>query len=267
MAEIEKPLPLSCGCSVSDTPDAGLVSISMMTRYVPATWLMSLVICLTVGCHHAGTIPPGWRGEPISLSGDEQAEHVGSARTGQGNGGGSQGLLQVFICYGKVLSNHTAVRLGTPGKETLMWDPGGTYGQYDPSYARRHDVLTKNAPTVDQWWRYRRDRCREPIMEVFQWSIDADQARRLHAVLLNYHDPADTAQTFEPDTGGLQCCTKVSEYLMRFADGRPAVPGKLFWPHELGEHLWTQEPDSVMVFRSDGESDVYRRDTGSGVTK
>lgn len=231
--------------------------MSAMNR--ATTSLLSVIICLAAGCHHAGAVPPGWRGEPISVLDGNDTPYTDSAHDGRGNGHQPPGTLQVFICYGTVLSNHTALRLIAPGKETLMWDPGGTYKQDDPAYARRHDVLTQNAPSVEQWWRYRRDGCREPVMEVYQWSIDAEQARRLHGVLLNRVDPADASQTFEPDAGGLQCCKKVSEFLARFADGRPGVTKKFFWPHELGEHLWGQNPDRVTILRSDGRHIVCYR--------
>lgn len=214
---------------------------------------------MTAGCHHAGTVPPGWQGKPLiseSLPGPSQTV----PDTGpQGNGSGPPAILQVVICYGKTLSNHTALRLEAPGVQTLMWDPGGTYKQDDPAYERRYDVLTRNAPTIQQWWLYRRDRCREPVMEVFQWSIIPDQARRLHTILLTRHDPDDPAQLFEPDAGGLECCKRVSEFLSRFADDRPAVSTRYFWPHKLGEHLWTQQPDRVIVYRKEGPNMVYTR--------
>ncbi len=211
-----------------------------------ARLLLLAILCPAVGCHHAGTTPAGWYGQTITAPDtNNPASHT------QGNGIRATGTLQVIICYGKVLSNHTALRLTAPDQNPLLWDPGGTYRQDDPAYARRHDVLTNNAPSIDEWWRYRRDGCREPVMEVYQWSIDAEQARRLHAVLLNRADPADPSQTFEPDAGGLQCSTRVSEFLMRFADGRPGVTKKFFWPHKLGEHLWGQNPDSVTVYRAD----------------
>ncbi len=228
-----------------------------MTRTPFATLLLALAFC--TGCHHAGTIPPGWHSQPIASTGDQTNPLSNPIHPESSNGTNTTPQLQIFICYGKVLSNHTALRLTTPHKQTLMWDPGGTYLQHDPTRARRHDVITQNAPTVDQWWQYRRDGCREPIMEVFQWSLNTDQANRLHAILLNYHDPNDPSQLFEPDAGGLQCSTRVSEFLMRFTNDRPNVPTKMFWPHKLAEHLWTQNPDSVTVFRSDGNNQLYRR--------
>jgi hypothetical protein len=228
-------------------------------------FLLLMLSCLTAGCHHAGTAPPGWRGEPLLQSKDAPPEHAAAVGNGAGNDDRPTGTLQVFICYGGVLSNHTALRLEAPGVQSIMWDPGGTYKQDDPAYARRYDVLTKNAPTVEEWWRYRRDSCREPIMEVFQWTLDAEHAQRLHTILLSRHDPADPSQVFEPDAGGLECCKRVCEFLSRFAGDRPAVPVRYFWPHKLGEHLWTQQPDRVMVFRRDGESQAYRRDTNSAV--
>jgi hypothetical protein len=230
--------------------------MSQMTRIPPATLLLFLIFF--AGCHNAGTIPPGWHGEPVSQANDQQTQPANTT-TSQHNTNTPPAQLQIFICYGKVLSNHTALRLTTPHKPTLMWDPGGTFLQYDPTRARRHDVITQNAPTIDQWWQYRRDGCREPIMELFQWSITPDQANRLHAILLNHRDPNDPTQSFEPDAGGLQCSTKVSEFLIRFANDKPTITQKQFWPHKLAEQLWTQNPDSVTVFRSDGNNQVYRR--------
>lgn len=225
-----------------------------MTRTAAA---LLLLITTTAGCHHAGTVPPGWHATPLA----SPPPHA------QGNGEHSSAQLQVFICYGNQLSNHTALRLTAPHKPTLMWDPGGTFLQHDPTRARRHDVITQNAPTVNEWWRYRRDGCREPIMEVFQWSLNPDQANRLHAILTDWQDPNDPTQTFEPDAGGLQCCKKVSEFLMRFADRRPHVTEKMFWPHKLGEHLWTQHPDRVLIFHADGETHQYQRDPASPVVE
>ncbi len=205
---------------------------------------LCLSLALAAGCHNAGTVPPGWQSNPIA---SEDSDTQPSAQ------------LQVIICYGKVFSNHTALRLTTPNKPDLLWDPGGTFLQHKLGHGRRHDVITQNSPTIDRWWQYRRDGCREPVMEVYQWSLEPDQANRLHMILIDYQDPTDPAQTFEPDAGGLQCCTKITEFLMRFADGRPHVNEKIFWPHKLGEHLWTQNPDRVLIFRADGESSAYRK--------
>lgn len=222
-------------------------------------WLLP-VMCsaLLVGCHSAGTVPPGWEGTPIV---DKSAQaSVQPANTNiADHDTPPTGRLQVVICYGRVLSNHTVVRLEAPGAETLFWDPGGTYRLYDPEASRHYDVITRDAPTIEQWWRYRWDICSEPVMEVFEWSLDADQAHRLHTILLTRHDPEDRMQVFEPDAGGLECCLRTCEFLDRFAEGKPAVPARYFWPHELGQHLWTQSPDRVMVYRKDGESMIYRR--------
>lgn len=213
---------------------------------------MMLVPCwLLIGCHHAGTVPPGWLAQPYHAEADPD-----------------DGRLQVFICYGQVLSNHSALRLVTPERPTLMWDPGGTYEHDDPAYGREHDVLTRGDVSVDQWWHYRKDICREPVVEMYEWRLPDKQARRLYAILTTRHDPLDPSQTFEPDALGLGCSLRVSTFLDRFADGRPAVQAHYFWPHELGEHLWAQSPDRVVIFRSGGPTLAYipehQTPTGSG---
>ena len=55
--------------------------------------------------------------------------------------------------------------------------------------------------------------------------------------------------------------------VVRFADGRPDVTKKYFWPHELGEHLWDQQPDSVTVYRADGATMIYRIGSASAVAE
>jgi len=207
-----------------------------------------LLLALTAGCHNAGTVPHGWQSRTIT-SDDTKAP--------------STAQLQVIICYGKVFSNHTALRLTAPNKPDLLWDPGGTFLQHKLGHGRRHDVITQNAPNLDRWWSYRRDGCREPVVEVFQWSLEPTQADRLHTILIDYQDPADPTQTFEPDAGGLQCCKKVTEFLIRFADDRPNVTENMFWPHKLGEHLWTQNPDRVLIFRAEGENALYQQHSAS----
>lgn len=219
--------------------------------------IIGLLMCVLAGCHHAGVVPDGWNSTEVLI---ENGEPTDNSIAPQNNDSDSSGTLQVIICYGMVLSNHTAVRLCVPNHNTLMWDPGGSYLKEDPTRARIHDVITEQAPTIFQWWEYRRDGCQEPVMEVFEWSIAADQANRLRTILLEWHDPLDPKQTFEPDAGGLQCCFRASEFLMRFGDHRPYVPKLYFWPHELGEHLWTQQPDRVLIYRRHGESMAYHRD-------
>ncbi len=214
--------------------------------------ILPLLLCIfsfAAGCHNAGVAPQGWTGSPYI----DEAEYSLN----------DSGKLQVFICYGVIFSNHTALRLETPERPTLMWDPGGTFKQDDPEYARKYDVLTRNAPSVEQWWYYRGKMCNEPTMHMYEWSIDAEQADRLRTILLTRYDPLDETQEFWPDANGLACCRRVSQFLMRFADGRPDVNEIYFWPHKLGEHLWTQHPDRVVIFKKNGPITGYQLATDS----
>lgn len=221
--------------------------------------LLSCVYGLTTGCHHAGIAPAGWVDSPYDFA-QESGPASGPESDATLNGyGRPSGRLQVFTCYGAILSNHTALRLETPGKPTLMWDPGGTYKLDDPDYARKYDVLTRNAPSIEQWWFYRGQQCNEPTMHMYEWLIDEDQAKRLHTILLTRHDPLDETQIFMPDAGGLACCKRVSEFLSRFADGKPDIKEYYFWPHKLGDHLWTQAPHRVVIFRKHGPITAYQR--------
>ncbi|GAB4108203.1 MAG: hypothetical protein Kow00105_14540 [Phycisphaeraceae bacterium] len=214
-----------------------------------------------MGCHHAGILPAGWRpaaADTNSLGNGIHDELPDSEISQQ------PGRLQIIICYGELISNHTALRLVTPGKPTLVWDPGGSFMHDNPTYGRKRDVLTQNAPTLEQWWAYRRDGCQEPIMHVYEWAITPRQAQRLYHVLTRFHDPLDPKVRFNPDAPALQCCKKTCEFLQQFADGAPDVPERFFWPHQLGDHLWGQHPGRVLIYRAGRPVEVYIPDDPTG---
>lgn len=211
--------------------------------------LIGLVVSILCGCHYGVPAPDGWVGRPSPAGfvvGD--GDPIDQAR------------LQVLIHYGYMYSNHSTLRLICPGQPVLFWDPGGTYGDEDPTMGRNCDLLLTNPPTVEQWWAYRNKGCNEPIMAVFEWGLPDELARRLHTTLLNGTDENHPQGTFHSDIAGWACCVAICDFLMRFASDRLAVPRTWMLPRNLGRHLWTQSPDRVHIFRADKPTMVYEYD-------
>ena len=170
--------------------------------------------------------------------------------------------LQVIICYGRWLSNHSTVRLTSPDGHVLFWDPGGMYGRKDASIRRRADLLLSGAPDLGRWWHYREHGCGEPFMKVFEWSVSSDQAKSLRDALIAGSRPPAVPGAFQTATAGGFCCIAVSEFLQRFGGPSIVVPTRMFWPHNLADHLWSQSPDRVVVFEAGGAVVAYVHEDG-----
>ena len=214
--------------------------------------VIGLVISALCGCHYGVPAPDGWVGRPVDLR-QADSDHLDT-----------RGRLQVLIHYGYMYSNHSTLRLTCPGKPVLFWDPGGTYGDEDPSHGRKRDLLFVKPPTVMQWWKYRNKSCNEPIMAVYEWDLPDELARRLHATLLNGTDESHPQGYFHSDIAGWACCVAICDFLMRFADDRLTIPRTWMLPRNLGRHLWTQSPDRVHIFRAEKPTRVYEYDPSRG---
>lgn len=216
------------------------------TSFLSKCFVFSACLSLSVGCHGGLSIPIGW-----NQASSHQVDFAdNSTRRTDWDESGEPGRLQVIICYGRVFSNHAALRLTCPGKRVLFWDPGGYYGEKDPSAGRDRDLILLKPPTLRQWWRYRKMGCKEPFMLVFEWELPAVSALSLHHALLSTDGhTGDSSDRFQRDAPGLFCCIAVCDYLQRFASSIIDVPRRWLMPHDLGQHLWSQSPHRVYLFR------------------
>lgn len=191
---------------------------------------------LLTACAPAPHLPDNWPNHQISLD--------------QVNDDGGTGLVQVFIGYGAFVDNHAALRLVCPGKPTLMWDPGGNYGDGDPEiYARKHDYLIwEQAPDVKTFMEWR-IKVPDVATEVFEFALTGAQAERLWNVLKNGNPPEDPRGRFTHRSAPMRCCTDTSDYLHRFAGDVLTVPQSYFWPRDLAKVLYTQRPRRVIYYR------------------
>lgn len=205
---------------------------------VPAIFLVLMLGCMT----GAPYIPETWMGEEIDLQ-DLKLRPVKTR-------------LQVIICYGYFVSNHTALRLIVPGRQALFWDPGGGYGgdeigndseKDSTRIVKERDLVTKNPPDIPTYLEFRWNVAKDAAVEIFEWDLNPKEGDLLYDVLWNGTGPDHPAGAFRSRSWGLMCGASVSDFLMRFAKPRINLSEKYHSPRELSGALYTQSPDRIFI--------------------
>ncbi len=193
-----------------------------------------VAVGLLSGCHAGRHITPdGWH---LHTEAGELANRPAASR------------LQIFICYGPFLSTHSAMRIEM-ADGGVFWDPAGGFAVDDSKWDRRNDVMWAGTPSVLEYWHFREVGCNEPFMEMYEWDIDADEAKRLHDIIRKGGSRATGEDNeFRTGTAGMFCCIVICKFAQRFMDQFIHVPEHWLMPHKLGAHLWSQKPSRVWVF-------------------
>ena len=211
-----------------------------MIRFLSAFFLLSVLS----GCYFSPPVADGWTGEHddallTDLDRDQQPR------------------LQVFIHYLPWLSTHSVMRVTTPGKVPLIWDPGGSYGEQDPTLERRADVLLGRGVSLEEWWRWRWDGCDEWYLMVYEWDLPEATAAQWHQFLIDRQEAPDDPGTFQTATLAGRCSLNLTRFLIDFGDPHVTAPRRYLWPATLGQHLWSQNPDRVLVVSYPDSVRVY----------
>ncbi|MBB6428719.1 hypothetical protein [Algisphaera agarilytica] len=203
-------------------------------------------LLLTSGCRSGAVAPAGWTADetadvaPEAWQSEAQAVRDRTPR------------LQVFIHYSRTHSTHTALRVTTPGKPPVFWDPGGAYGLTKPSYGRKNDVILDAPPDLPTWWVYRKRWLKEPFLYVFEWDLEAPHARAMRDALLDGAINGRKAEVFQTiRTPGL-CVFGMCEFLRTY--GPPHISTELhtnLLPNTLAMQLWDENPDRVLRYEGD----------------
>jgi hypothetical protein len=198
-----------------------------------------LLICLLMGCFHAPASyrPRTWEHAPIDMQSVTDLP--------------GQSLLQVIIVYGHWSGHHTALRLVSPDRPVVFWDPGGSYGHTFPENVRSKDLITVNPPDLEMYLQRHIWNRTSVEVEVFEWDLKPEYARELYDVLVNGTNKDHPAGHFTTTTLGAFCTFKISGFLHRFAGKTMIVPKPVFTPHNLAKVLYTQSPKRVLSFRRD----------------
>lgn len=175
--------------------------------------------------------------------------------------------LQVIITYNPLYCTHTALRLRRANAPPVLWDPAGSYGSIGeslPDFATRettikrtNDLIMDKVPNLDSYWQFSLQ-MNDVGMEVFEWQISNLAANRLLARLQMGAGliPGDQ-HNFKTETAGFFCSVAVSDFLNRYAKEFIPIQERYFFPHNLAEQLYQQNPTRVVIYRKGEKKLVY----------
>ncbi|MFA7237098.1 MAG: hypothetical protein WC058_09555 [Phycisphaeraceae bacterium] len=213
----------------------------------PVKWVALGCLWLSMlsmeGCFYSTgpDIPSDWIGRRAALAMlDDPKDH---------------GRLEIIACYSPPLFSHAALRLVCPDRPVIFWDPGGDYAKDKGPGGRAHDLIS-DPPTLSRYLSYR-EMLDDTGGEIFQWDIPPDVALRLHNTLTSGNPLGTPGGAFTTSAVGLQCSLSISDFLRRFAPDILTIDDDYFYPFSLAQHLWTQHPHRVLVYRRDIPLMIY----------
>lgn len=202
-------------------------------RWMPS--LLWIVLLFGAGCRSGSIVPDDWAPAPdAAWQGDAHRDR--------------QPRVQVLVCYDRLRSTHTALRVTTAEGEPVFWDPGGAYGLAKPEYGRVNDMVLDEPPTTAKWWEFRSRWMHEPFAYIFEWDLDPGQAQTMRDLLLEgAQTPPGDGRWSTKTTPGL-CNIRICRFLQRH--GSPVVdpPSSYLLPDGLAIRLWHQNPDRVLRY-------------------
>lgn len=175
--------------------------------------------------------------------------------------------LQVIITYNPLFCTHTALRLVRANAPPVLWDPAGSYGTIgealpdfdtrETTINRTNDLIMDNVPSLDNYWQFSLH-LNDVGMEVFEWQIPNSVADSLLKRLQMGADllPGDE-HDFKTETTGFFCSVAVSDFLNRYAKQFIPIQERYFFPHNLAEHLYQQDPTRIVIYRKGEKKLVY----------
>lgn len=167
------------------------------------------------------------------------------------------GVMQLIVAYGPVLQTHAAVRLQVGTERIVHWDPGGDFGRRDPGFNRVNDVMSGASSSLQRIWHFRRSTCGNDAMLVFEFDQPIEHVAALQDTLVNSAKRPNSPDAFKTRVTPSQCVLTVCKFLQERSPGQPLIHKRWLYPHELGKHLWTQNPDRVILYRLNQRPAVF----------
>ena len=156
--------------------------------------------------------------------------------------------LRIFACHSFWYGDHAAIWVGSPSGIWTFWDPAGWYAD-DKKIPSKADVMCQPFD-LQTYWRWRSVDYDGLDMMVFEWDITEAAARRLHYLL--------TSGCYPTDTWAGLCCFNVCSFIERYLPGICSPPFLFaISPGCLGDMLWSQNPDRVIVFHKGCRTKIW----------
>jgi hypothetical protein len=178
-----------------------------------------------------------------------------------------QAKLHVMVMYHKTSCKHTALRLYSPSKGPLFWDPAGAFAtqirylgpaaRHNRDFAtkrymdaeRRDDVMSDKVPSLNQYLDWRKT-INTHAVEIFEFNITDSEAEELYVILRYGTNRSHPKGRFSTKAIGLTCGLSVARFLHRFAEDIVEVD-TVFFPHNLAKQLYNKNPDRVIIYRDE----------------
>ncbi len=158
--------------------------------------------------------------------------------------------LQILIMYSGHSCAHSALRIYSPDKGALFWDPGGGYGSAGSVSARRQrDLVFDKTPSLNDYLAFRKE-IPTSATEIFEWKLSLKKGAELYDILLTASGKPFTPNSFSTDADGLFCGYLISIFLYQFTKDIVNVD-KTFFPHNLAKQFYKQHPDRVIIVKDD----------------
>lgn len=218
------------------------LDLSAPLRLCAGFFCLIAVLSLPAGCSTLRPDPPGGWSElqPGSGAATLQAAMTRNAQPGK---------LQIIVCYDQVLNTHAAVRLEMPDRSAVYWDPGGAFAQGDVThYLRKRDVIANPTPSLQEIWQHRSNSLGNKEMAVFEWDLPPSRVQELMQSLLDGSEGKNTPNAYDPNCRPADCAVTVCDFIQKRADDIVKLSWKWRYPHEIGEHLWSQNPARVLIY-------------------
>lgn len=202
-------------------------------------------LALASGCHesYGPDVRVDWPARPTAIANVPRPQGAG--------------LLQVITGYTPPVYSHAALRLQTTDGQVIFWDPGGDYALRTPK-GRIEDRIV-HPPEVAEYIRWRLDVVGDRGGEVFEWDLTPEHAAQLALLLVNGATTEQPKEKFNSNEIGGRCALSISSFLRRYCPQQVKMTRNWFYPYDLAQAMYKENPDRIIVYHKKKPVVVYYR--------
>jgi len=176
--------------------------------------------------------------------------------------------IQIIVTRGPFYFTHSAIRIRSK-KRILFWDPSGSYADDEHTeffrehplpdgFSKKNALIVNGIPSLETYWIFAQYTA-DSGMEIFEWALTDDVARRYQSILLAGSEEGDNKYDFASQDIFLLCSSALSRFVNRFVFETFSLGETYFFPDSLAHKLYTLNPDRIILFEKGGDTQVFWR--------